>query len=132
MATKKRTAAKSASNSAPQAATRLGYTPDHAASGLDHNFEAIECRLCSRRRAAVLRVGRLQNPPREPFRSARSAANSPRNRSGSFPTARPSSVLLHFRILLAARSLLANDPVAARHGGGVDRSQHSTDICGVA
>src|ERR1035438_2383264 len=89
-------------------------------------------RLCSRRRAAVLRVGRLKNPPREPFRSARSAANSPRNRSGSFPTARPSSVLLHFRILLAARSLLANDPVAARHGGGVDRSQHSTDICGVA
>jgi len=24
-------------------ATRLGYTPDHAASGLDHNFPTIEC-----------------------------------------------------------------------------------------
>ena len=24
-------------------ATRLGYTPDHAASGLDHKFPSIEC-----------------------------------------------------------------------------------------
>src|ERR1700680_229216 len=51
MATKKKSALKSASESAPksasesehQGATRLGYTPDHAASGLDHNFPTIEC-----------------------------------------------------------------------------------------
>ena len=36
MATKKK-------KNAVQGATRLGYTPDHAASGLDHNFPAIEC-----------------------------------------------------------------------------------------
>jgi 7-cyano-7-deazaguanine reductase len=35
MATKK--------NTKKRAATRLGYTPDHAASGLDHKFPAIEC-----------------------------------------------------------------------------------------
>jgi 7-cyano-7-deazaguanine reductase len=35
MATKKKSAA--------AGATRLGYTPGHAASGLDHNFPAIEC-----------------------------------------------------------------------------------------
>ena len=35
MATKKK-------NAVP-GATRLGYTPDHAASGLDHDFPAIEC-----------------------------------------------------------------------------------------
>jgi 7-cyano-7-deazaguanine reductase len=27
----------------PAGATRLGYTPHHAASGLDHEFPAIEC-----------------------------------------------------------------------------------------
>src|SRR6266513_5623221 len=36
---------KQASNQKPEsaAATRLGYTPDHAASGLDHDFPSIEC-----------------------------------------------------------------------------------------
>ena len=36
---------KQASNKKPEGtgATRLGYTPDHAASGLDHDFPPIEC-----------------------------------------------------------------------------------------
>jgi 7-cyano-7-deazaguanine reductase len=50
MATKRKTAARSATRSGAAspastavAATRLGYTPTHAASGLDHALPPIEC-----------------------------------------------------------------------------------------
>jgi 7-cyano-7-deazaguanine reductase len=43
MVTKNDTRNDTKKNTAAAGATRLGYTPDHAVSGLDHDFPAIEC-----------------------------------------------------------------------------------------